>query len=214
MVYCEQLHASAGFEPWNALTNAGFLCAAAVGWLAFRRAGLLRSAAPQSLVWLCAAIAIGSFAWHATGAPWAQWADVLPILGFVLVYLMAALTALGGHGWRGGSAACAVLVASAVALTLVAGRALNGSVAYVPVWFALLVLTLLLRRQRSPAYRAFALAVLLFAVSLIFRTMDLDLCRLSRVGTHWLWHLCNAVLLAHLMRTLARHHPARVNQPA
>lgn len=206
MNYCEEWLAVAGFEPWNTVTNLGFLAAAAWGWRAFRRAGLGDRAAAVTLVALAAAIGVGSGAWHATGAAWAQWADVLPILCFVLVFLATGLRWLCGWSIAGGIGACILLLCSVVAVTLLFGHALNGSVSYLPVWLGLAVLTALLRHERSPARPAFALATLLFAISLCFRTLDLALCAATgQHGTHWLWHLCNAALLALLMHALARH---------
>ena len=210
MHYCEEWLAVAGFEPWNAVTNLGVVAAAGWGWREFQRAGLMHRAAAVALVALAAAIGVGSYAWHATGAAWAQWADVLPILCFVLVFLATALRWLCGGSIPGGIGACLVLLLAAVAATLVFGQALNGSIAYVPVWLGLVALTMVLRRRRSPARPAFALAALLFAISLGFRSFDLALCEATQHrGTHWLWHLCNAALLALLMQTLARHTRAR-----
>lgn len=217
MNYCEEWLASGGFEPWNAVTNLGFVLAAAWGWHAFRRTGLMDRAAARALVALALAIGFGSYAWHATGAAWAQWADVLPILCFVLVFLATALRWLCGWSASAAAAACVALLVAAVAATLVFERALNGSIAYVPVWLGLVALTLLLRQQRSPARPAFALASLLFAISLAFRTLDLALCEATQHrGTHWLWHLCNSALLALLMQALARHAKASrlVQSPA
>ncbi len=209
MNYCEEWLAHAGYEPWNAITNIGFVCAAAWGWWAFRRTGLIDHPAARLQVALAAAIGIGSFAWHATGAPWAQWADVLPILCFVLVFLAAALRWLAGLSNVVTIGACLLLVVSAVGLSATFGRALNGSIAYVPVWLGLAALTVYLRHCGSPARPAFALATLLFAISLGFRTLDFTLCDLTwQHGTHWLWHLCNSVLLVLLMQTLARHTTA------
>lgn len=206
--YCEQLLAVDGFEPWNAYTNLAFALAALLGWLAFRRAGLGHAPVARALPVLTLCIAVGSFAWHATGAAWAQWADVLPILGFVLVFLAAALRRLCGFGAAGAGTACAVLVGAAVLVTIAFGPALNGSITYVPVWFGLLGLTLHLRLRRAGAWPAFALATLLFAVSLTMRSIDLACCAATHShGTHWLWHLCNAWLLAWLMQTYVRHAP-------
>ena len=208
MHYCEQLRAFDGFEPWNAVTNAGFLIAAVAGHRMFRRAGVQAQAGPRALVALAAAIGLGSFAWHATGDDWARLADVLPILCFVLVFLTSALTQLFGCSLRAAAGACVALVATAGVATALAGDALNGSVAYVPVWGGLLALTVLAHARQSPARTALALATVLFAISLVFRTVDLTLCAATGgLGTHFLWHLCNAGLLAHLMAMLARHHP-------
>ncbi len=209
MHYCEQLRALNGFEPWNAMTNAGFVLAAIWGHIALRRAALLGLAGPRWLVRLAAAIGVGSFAWHATGAAWAQLADVLPILGFVLVFLGTALTGLFGWIRRAAGAACVVLVLTVVLAACVAGDALNGSVAYLPVWAGLLALSVLAGRQASPAGRPFAGATLLFALSLGLRTIDLRVCSATVIGTHFLWHLCNALLIALLLTVVARHHRAR-----
>lgn len=204
MIYCEQLLAIDGFEPWNALTNAAFLIAAWLGWRAFTRAGKTPSA--RVLVGLCGLIGLGSFAWHATAAPWAQWADVLPILGFVLVYLYVALRGLLGVTPPLAGAACAALVGAAILAMGLFEEALNGSIAYLPVWASLFVLSVLLHLRRSGAWRGFALATLLFAVSLTCRSVDLMFCAATQSrGTHWLWHLCNALLLYVLMQTFARH---------
>jgi len=39
------------------------------------------------------------------------------------------------------------------------------------------------------------LACGLFAASLLFRTIDQAACEWTRVGTHFLWHILNAVVL-------------------
>jgi len=206
MIYCEQLGALDGFEPWNALTNAGFLLAAAWGQRALRVAGRPLPSGPRSLPWLAAAIGVGSFAWHATGAAWAQLADVLPIVCFVLVFLASALRGVLGCPARVAAAACLALLASALAAGAVAGGALNGSAAYLPVWAGLCALAWCAARRGSASRRGLVVASALFALSLTFRTLDLALCPRFGIGTHWLWHLLNALLLARLMSLLARHH--------
>lgn len=210
MIYCEQLLAVAGFEPWNALTNAAFLLATWLGWRSFARTGSAVPPSARVLVALCGLIGLGSFAWHATGAPWAQWADVVPILGFVLVFLYVALRALLGAPAPLAVAACAALIGAALVAMRLFGPALNGSIAYVPVWLSLLACSVVLHLRGSAAWPRFALATLLFAVSLTFRSIDLAVCAATHSrGTHWLWHLCNALLLYVLMQALALHR-ARV----
>jgi hypothetical protein len=206
MNYCEQMSALGGFEPWNALTNAGFLLAAAWGWRALRAARRALPPGPRSLPFIAAAIGLGSFAWHATGAAWAELADVLPIVCFVLVFLASALRGVLGCSARVAGLACVTLVAAAVAVGAAAGSALNGSAAYLPVWAGLCTLAWLAARKGSASRHGFAAASAVFAVSLAFRTLDLDLCANTAIGTHWLWHLLNALLLAGLMSLLVRYH--------
>jgi hypothetical protein len=206
MHYCEQLSTQGAFEPLNAVTNLAFLLAAAWGWRALRAVPRRLPAGPRTLPLLAAAIALGSFAWHATGARWAELADVLPIAGFVLVFLASALRGVVGVGAAVSLGACCALLAACVAAAIVAGDNLNGSAAYLPVLAGLCGLGLACRNRDRAAARGFALAAVLFTVSLAFRTMDLGTCALTGVGTHWLWHLLNALLLARLMTLLARHH--------
>jgi len=206
MNYCEQLGALGGFEPWNALTNAGFLLAAAWGHRALRRAGRALPPGPRSLPFIAAAIGLGSFAWHATGAAWAELADVLPIVCFVLVFLASALRGVLGCSARVAGLACLALVAAALAVGAAAGGALNGSATYLPVWAGLCALAWLAARRGSASRHGFAAASAVFALSLAFRTLDLDLCAHTGIGTHWLWHLLNALLLAGLMSLLVHHH--------
>lgn len=71
----------------------------------------------------------------------------------------------------------------------------NGSLSYAPVFVVLVLLGLLhARRQReAPGRLLVASAVLL--VSLACRTVDPAACQLLPIGTHFLWHLLNAVVL-------------------
>jgi hypothetical protein len=85
---------------------------------------------------------------------------------------------------------------------------LGSSVGYLPPLLALLGCTAVLRRRRHPAAPALLLTAGLFAVSLTFRSLDEPLCTAWPLGTHWLWQLLNAVVLAGLMRSLAAFGPA------
>jgi hypothetical protein len=44
----------------------------------------------------------------------------------------------------------------------------------------------------------------LFAISLAFRTADLEICATLPIGTHFLWHLLNGAVLAAAIGALAR----------
>lgn len=206
MHYCEQLSAQGAFEPLNAITNLAFLLAAARGWRELRAVPRQLPAGPRTLPPIVAAIGLGSFAWHATGEHWAELADVLPIGAFVLVFLASALRGIVGVGAAASLGACSALLAVCVAAASIAGDRLNGSAAYLPVLAGLCGLWLACRNRNRGAARGFAFAAVLFTVSLVFRTADLWTCALTGIGTHWLWHLLNALLLARLMALLARHH--------
>jgi len=79
---------------------------------------------------------------------------------------------------------------------------LNGSLTYVPA----LVVSAGLAMYHYGAGRQDGLSLLAgagaFALSLCFRTMDQALCSLVPSGTHFLWHLLNAVVLYLAFRSL------------
>ena len=82
---------------------------------------------------------------------------------------------------------------------------LNGSLFYLPALGALIVMGLLLKERghRAAPYLLWAAAV--FAVSVTFRSLDMALCSDTvfdgrKIGTHFLWHLLNALMLFLLLR--------------
>jgi len=83
-------------------------------------------------------------------------------------------------------------------------RCLNGSLGYGPALAAMVLISgwLALARHRAAPWILAAAAI--FAVSLAFRTLDQRLCGEwivmgHRMGTHFLWHLFNALTLFLLM---------------
>jgi hypothetical protein len=82
---------------------------------------------------------------------------------------------------------------------------LNGSVGYLPALGALIIvgLALIERHHRAAPYVVWAAVI--FAVSIIFRSVDMAFCDQvvidgRDVGTHFIWHLLNAVVLFLLLR--------------
>ena len=192
MQYCEQLLSSEAFESWNALSNAAFVAAALAGWAQARRHRASLWSGSSLLILLTLAIGAGSFAWHATHAPWAELADVLPILGFVLVLLYLLVRDLAGGSVKA-VVACGAMLAAIGGLIAVAPRALNGSLAYLPVLVGLACLAVATPWPETKRLLRAAAAV--FAVSLTARTLDFAICADYPHGSHWLWHLGNGVVI-------------------
>jgi hypothetical protein len=101
------------------------------------------------------------------------------------------------------------VVAAAIVVSFAAGaqalsalappRLLNGSVGYLPALAALIAVALT-ARERSTRHNL-GLAAVIFAISLAFRTVDIAICPQFLLGTHFIWHILNAVLLYVLLRT-------------
>lgn len=199
--YCERTDPGFWAEPANALTNAAFLVAALLAARRLRGVPVLRVWDLWLLVALLAAIGAGSFLWHTLATPWAQAADVLPILAFTALFLASYLARATELAWP--VAALVWLGFEAVNFGLPAllpADLLNGSVFYLPTWAALGLIALHARRGASLAAGPLALALGLFTASLVLRTVDQEICNALPLGTHFGWHLLNgAVLYAALL---------------
>ncbi len=217
--YCERMQdPSFWAEPFNALSNIGFLLVAA--WSAYQ-AGTLSPNSPRqtadtaalaALIALAFAIGIGSFLFHTFATRWSRLADVAPIALFMMGYLGFALRVYLGCSARQIAAALAVFVsATAIAasiacptqLTSVATFSrepcLKGTMGYAPALVALILTGILLHR-RHPAGRALLLAAGIFLTAMLLRWLDSRSCAMSVVfgrprGTHALWHVLNAATI-------------------
>lgn len=223
--YCER-GADPAFwaEPLNAVSNAAFLIAATAAFLHWWRLPRHeQGSAELLLVGLLAAIGTGSFLFHTLATRWAAYADTVPIGLFMLFYLAYALRRFLGLGWGlvvlglvafvgslqfAGSVSCSVGLISAV--DAARHPCLNGTAGYVPALLALAAVASVLMVKGHPAARLLAAASIVFLVSMVFRTIDWEICARTvlaghRLGTHFLWHILNAVLLYLLLLAALRH---------
>jgi len=212
--YCERLGPGFWAEPVNAATNLAFIVAAVVGWRLFTR----RGGDDLAIAWLVVvvtAVGIGSFLFHTVATVWAALADVLPITLFILSYLALVLRRGFALPWWAALALTVVFlpVSSGVeaGVEALVGDALGGSQGYLPALAALVVCGAWLARRGHALGRPLLVAAGLFAVSLTFRTLDMPLCPAVPLGTHFLWHLLNGVLLGWLIVSLVRHGRPRVS---
>lgn len=204
--YCERLDPGLWAEPWNAVTNLAFLVAA---WIVWRRLG--RGTGLGPLAAILALIGIGSGLFHTVAEAWAGLADVLPILAFILAYLW--YTDRIVLGLRPVAAALATLgffpyAAFATWLLARAVPGLGGSAGYASVDLLIALHALALGRRAPRFALDLALGAALLALSIAARVADLPLCGAWPQGTHFLWHLLNALLLGHLALALNRQRLA------
>jgi ceramidase len=191
-LYCERLAPGLVGEPLNTLSNVAFFIAA---WLVARDARRLRAmrADIAVLAVLSVVVGIGSIVFHMLATTWAKWLDLLPIFVFQLAFLW--IYARRELRWR--ALPSAVLVAAFLAIALYARQfeePLNGSITYAPALVTLFALGLHHRAiHRGEPLLLVAAGV--FTLSLFLRTIDVAACTRFPLGTHFLWHLLNGVVL-------------------
>ncbi len=196
-LYCERSGSGFWAEPLNAWSNAAFVIVA--GLIVLR---LLRQGDPRRWrdVWLlallAAAVGVGSFLWHTLRAPWSQWADFVPILLFINVFLLSFLIRIAAMG--AGAALVWLLIYNALNIglqLLLPPGFMNGSVFYFPTWIALLfICAVTLTRDRRRG-QLLLMAACAFSAALVLRTVDRSLCAAFPTGTHFGWHVLNALVL-------------------
>ncbi|TMJ36563.1 MAG: hypothetical protein E6G89_16400 [Alphaproteobacteria bacterium] len=202
--YCERLGPGLLAEPLNALSNAGFFIAALWAASAARRRG------SEPIIWLLIAlvfvIGLGSLALHTFANSWSALADVLPITLFIYGYLAFALRCFLAFDWWKVAVSMAVLFAATFAAERITPPGfMNGSGAYLPALVASVLVSLQLLRNGNPAQLNLSLASSIFFVSLIFRTADQVLCSLVPIGTHFIWHILNGLVLALYLEAAIRY---------
>ncbi|WP_165219716.1 ceramidase domain-containing protein [Aquisphaera insulae] len=198
--YCERCGPGLWAEPLNATSNVAFLVAALAAWRLARR---LRSMTPGVLVLigLATAVGIGSALFHTFATPWANVADLAPILAFQLAFLWLYLRR--GVGLHAGMSAALIAVYAAICVGMLAVPPyFNGSILYAPTLLALAGLACYHLRTGQTGRWTLAAAVGVFCGSLTFRSIDKWICPSFPYGTHFVWHLLNGVLLYLAMRTI------------
>jgi len=199
--YCERLGPEYWAEPVNAVTNAAFLLAAVVMWR--RTAGMPMA---RVLCAILAAIGVGSYLFHTHAQVWAAVADVTPILLFILVYIFVVnRDALGLGLWPAlGATALFFPYAGMMvpAFSLVPG--LGGSAGYAPVALLIFLYAAFLRNRLPEFARGLAIGATILVVSLGFRTVDEPLCGVVPLGTHFMWHLLNGLMLGWMIEVYRR----------
>lgn len=202
--YCERLDASYWAEPVNAVTNAAFLAAALVMWLRVRGQGLPLA---MALVWVLAAIGVGSYLFHTHAQAWSALADVVPILLFILLYIYVANRHFWGLSPLVSGLGVVAFFPYAAATVPLFGMipGLGSSAGYAPVALLIATYAVALRRRAPATARGLGIGATILVASLTARTLDMPLCEAVPFGTHFLWHILNGIMLGWMIEVYRRH---------
>lgn len=206
-IYCERLDPGFWAEPVNAFTNASFVLAALVMVQRVRDKNMHMA---WVLIGLLALIGIGSFLFHTVAEPWAGALDVAPIVMFIVTYIfVASRDFLNLSPWTSGLVAVVFLPIAALLIPVFRMIPLYGDSAgylLVPILIALYAWLL---RDTPALSRGLAMGAGLLMVSLTFRCLDMPICSTLPLGTHFLWHILNAILLAWMIEVYRCHRLAQ-----
>jgi hypothetical protein len=159
------------------------------------------------LAMILALIGVGSFLFHTFAQTWAGLADVLPILMFILVYIyVATRDYFQVSSW----VAWLVVIgffpfAAVIGWSISDWEFLGSTRGYVPVPILILIYAYLLRRKLPDVALGLTIGVGILLASMGARWADEPLCHMHPMGTHFLWHILNAVMLAWMIEVYRRH---------
>ena len=193
-LYCERIDPSLWSEPVNAVTNLAFI---AVGlWMARGP-----SQAGRLLGIIEVFVGLGSLSFHVFATPVTAALDV----GFIGVFILVFAYLVPRTLWTLSRLASALAAAAVLLLVWQVNllsfglREALGSFPpglYVGAWLSLLAYGLISwLRGCYLACRWMLTAAFLFPLSLSARELDLPLCEVLPLGTHWLWHILNSAVL-------------------
>lgn len=200
--YCERVDLTYWAEPVNALTNAAFLIAALTMWPRVRGLPLGRALAA-----LLFCIGVGSYLFHTHATVWAVTADVVPILLFTLLYFFAALY----HFWN--LALWKALVGAALFIPYAAAAVplfnlvpfLEISAGYWPIAFLILGFGFAVRSRAKMTSNGLLIGGSVLCLSITLRSLDELICANLPLGTHFLWHVLNGIMLGWMIEVYRRH---------
>ena len=201
-IYCERLDIGIWAEPINAVTNVAFILASIFMWL--RCKNLVEG---RVLSFLLFSIGCGSFLFHTFAQTWAAILDVAAILIFILTYIFIANRSF--LAWSKMVSVFGVILFFPYQL-LLANILSNiqffgSSVQYIPVAILIFIYSGLLRKTEPNLSRGLLIGAVILCLSIVFRIIDEPLCSVLSVGTHFVWHILNAIMLSWMIEILRRH---------
>ncbi|TAF76540.1 MAG: hypothetical protein EAZ52_04140 [Alphaproteobacteria bacterium] len=150
-------------------------------------------------------IGIGSTLYHVHPTPTTELIDMIPIVSFIVVFFLSAMRRI---------VKCSMFETMICFLAFGGGthilvdqfpQAMNDSIGYFSSMASLVAIAFYLNIKRRRTAQAFLVAALIGVISLFFRSVDTALCDMFPMGTHFLWHSCNALLIYILMVQMVRN---------
>ena len=204
-LYFERTTTAFWAEPFNALSNLSFVLAGIFACVVARRERVT-SREIQALISLAILIGIGSFVFHTVPNKLTMWLDLLPIFAFQCYFLWLYVRRV--MHWRTDAAlACVALFFGTNVAAVELGRPYwNGSASYLPAMLMLLLVALHHARTARRGRWLLLAGVGLFVLSIVLRSVDMQ--GWLPMGTHFLWHTFNGVLIyLTLLAMIERYQP-------
>ena len=147
------------------------------------------------LIALMVILGLGSLAWHSYRSVPTLLLDEIPIyIFFIFSGYFLTQSLVKNH-----KLTVIILASTAVIYYLIFAyipgiNILNGVLKYVFAFLSFLILSIFVVRKLGSGYN-FTTPLIILAISIIFRSIDLFICPIFSIGTHFIWHILNAVAM-------------------
>lgn len=203
-IYCERTSGAFWAEPFNAITNLAFIVAAVWAWRFWKAKGT----GEKEILFLAlnlAVVGIGSFLFHTFAQHWSMLADVIPIAIFIHVAIFSAAHRMFNlTKWRAALVVLGFFAFNMACEKYIPADWLNGSMTYFPAFLALLAISTLAHKKHLQAAKFFGIATFVFIISITLRSLDMQFCEQTplQIGTHFMWHILNGLLMFNVIKAL------------
>jgi hypothetical protein len=195
-------------EPLNVVSSFAFIAVAIAVYRHYKNHEDLESKwiwDIHALTFITFLIGVNSVIFHAFPNPTTELADTLTIVLFIILYFWSVLYRIGRTNFFQALICFVAFVGFSHVLVAQFPRALNDSIGYLSSMVALIMIAVHLHLRARRSASQFMFAALIGVVSLSCRIVDRVLCEHTHIGTHFLWHILNAILIYILLKQLVRN---------
>ena len=131
--------------------------------------------------------------------------DIVPIVLFINLFFFSVLFRIGKCNLFEVFICYVAFLGFTHMLVSLFPRGLNDSIGYLSSMGSLIMIAVYLHLKARPSSQHFLVAALIGVCSLFFRSVDNAVCDQFPMGTHFLWHSLNALLIFIVMKQIIRN---------
>ena len=188
--YCERNNLEFLAEPFNFFTNIFFLYFAI---LLFFNKNITNK--KFSIILFC--IGVGSMLFHSVPNKITALIDIFFIITFIFYYLIVLYYKLNINKYTSYLLSILFILFCYFFGNFYQNSILQSSAFYFPI---LIHLYFFIKKEGNNYFKKFFWIPILFSISLYLRTIDIKYCTSFNIGTHFLWHILNSVVLYLLVK--------------
>lgn len=205
---CERGHSGLWQEPLNVFSNLLFMYVAYKIYAYYSKHPDINGKRVwdiHAMTFLVFAIGAFSSIFHMYPTIHTELMDIVPIVLFINLFFFSVLFRIGKCNIFQAFICYVAFLGFTHMLVSMFPRGLNDSIGYLSSMGSLIMIAIYLHLKARPSSQHFLVAALIGVCSLFFRSVDNAVCEQFPMGTHFLWHTLNAILIYIVMKQIIRN---------